>query len=672
MSNTSDLQKCPKCGLVIPVEAPQGLCPKCLLARASLPTEAASSNAQKPAPPSIAEVAAAFPQLEILELIGQGGMGFVFKARQSKLERLVALKILPPALAADPAFAERFTREGRALARLNHPNIVTIHDFGQAGGFFYLLMEFVDGVNLREAMRAGRFTPAQALAIVPKICEALQYAHDEGVLHRDIKPGNILIDTKGRIKIADFGVAKLMGDPRPDAQLTGSGGSLGTAHYMAPEQVEKPNTVDHRADIYSLGVVFYEMLTGELPLGKFLPPSRKVEVDVRLDEIVLRALEKEPERRYQEASQVKTAVETIATSSARASTEKTIPDYFWRWFAVGVAVATFVVVMLIAPSYRFSTPANKVPTDSAALVLEQRPGGGPTISHGFGWHFKCLIPANHIARMALVFWTNGTPRISLGAYVKVGNKSTVFDHMDVTCGPVNVVPGGSDVVQWEFYPGFSANQTFGGFVPNFASQSGWVSNQPPYQGLDVAQWQLFVRPGHQLIIPLVQETGTDGIPASGFSGVELRVALETLNGPLMQTLPDEFDRSNYIAGYGFAETTEETLRLFKTLSEDRAETTPLPFDRGISLDPSDLREAKAKLAELRVTWGDHSTVIQSQRAVVKELERLSEEEPGIPADLRAAEVKLAELRVNYGDHSAEIQAAMARVKELKRLSQNHP
>src|SRR5881397_2079952 len=210
MSIPSQAKLCPKCGGPIPVEAPQGLCPKCLLLQASIPTEAGKGAASKSDPPTHAELAAAFPQLEILELIGQGGMGFVFKARQPKIERLVALKILPELLAVDAAFAERFTREGRVLARLNHPNIVTVHDFGQANGFFYLLMEFVDGVNLRQAMKVGRFTPAQALAVVPKICEALQFAHDEGILHRDIKPENILLDSKGRVKIADFGIAKLL------------------------------------------------------------------------------------------------------------------------------------------------------------------------------------------------------------------------------------------------------------------------------------------------------------------------------------------------------------------------------------------------------------------------------------------------------------------------------
>ena len=278
MSIVSEPKRCPKCGTTIPAEAPQGLCPTCLLHEISVPTEAGQIAAVKSIPPTRDELAAAFPQLEILELIGQGGMGFVFKARQPKLDRYVALKILPQSLAADPAFAERFTREGRLLARLNHPNIVTVHDFGVASGlrpdvelgfqpggksanedesgqnsdaqasasanprgkmprstsgtmpdatdFFYLLMEYVDGVNLRQAMRAGRFTPEQALAVVPKICEALQFAHNEGILHRDIKPENILLDTKGRVKIADFGIAKLVNEasgraalPRTSVQL---------------------------------------------------------------------------------------------------------------------------------------------------------------------------------------------------------------------------------------------------------------------------------------------------------------------------------------------------------------------------------------------------------------------------------------------------------------------
>jgi predicted Ser/Thr protein kinase len=314
MMKTSDSSNaCPKCGAPVPFEAPQGLCPQCVFAQAAAPEAAPTATSQIP---SLERLAVAFPQLQILELIGRGGMGFVFKARQPHLDRFVALKLLPDSLAHDPHFAERFNREGRTLARLNHPNIVSIFDFGQAGGFYFLLMEYVDGVNLRQAMQAGKFSPSEALAIVPKICEALQFAHEEGILHRDIKPENILLDAKGRVKIADFGIAKIVGEDKPDVSLTATGAALGTPHYMAPEQFEKPATVDHRADIYSLGVVFYEMLTGELPIGRFSPPSQRTPLDPRVDDVVMRTLEKEREKRFQSAGEMGTNVEHLTDSGA--------------------------------------------------------------------------------------------------------------------------------------------------------------------------------------------------------------------------------------------------------------------------------------------------------------------------------------------------------------------
>lgn len=311
MSNTVKLPTCPKCHAPIPAEAPQGLCPRCVLLGAATATEQGVPATATSEIPSLERIAAAFPQLEVLELIGRGGMGFVFKARQPHLDRFVALKLLPDKLAKDALFAERFNREGRVLARLNHPNIVSVYDFGQAGGFYYLAMEYVDGVNLRQAMRAGRFSPAEALALVPKVCEALQYAHEQGILHRDIKPENILLDTKGRVKIADFGIAKLVGEDQTSVTLTNTGAALGTPHYMAPEQFEKPATVDHRADIYSLGVVFYELLTGELPIGRFAAPSSKTPVNSTVDDVVFRTLEKDRERRFQSAGEMKTQVEHL-------------------------------------------------------------------------------------------------------------------------------------------------------------------------------------------------------------------------------------------------------------------------------------------------------------------------------------------------------------------------
>jgi serine/threonine protein kinase len=310
---------CPICQSTIPENAPGGLCPTCVL------RDADEAPASGPAAPSIAEIAAAFPQLQEISLIGQGGMGFVYKARQPGLDRTIALKILAPALSGDPAFSERFAREARTLGKLHHPNIVTIFEHGESKGYFYLMMEYVDGVNLRQAMRAGRFAPEQALAIVPGICDALQTAHEQGVWHRDIKPENILLDREGRVKIADFGIARIVGDPQRDFTLTMTGNALGSAAYMAPEQHEKPHDVDHRADIYSLGVVIYEMLTGELPLGRFPAPSQRAAVDARIDEIVLKTLEKERDMRQQSATEVKTDVHRALQPGGIQNSQSAVP-----------------------------------------------------------------------------------------------------------------------------------------------------------------------------------------------------------------------------------------------------------------------------------------------------------------------------------------------------------
>ncbi len=305
-----------------------GLNPHSLMAAAAMPTDSGTETLPLSSrdTPSLEEMIAAFPSLEIQELIGQGGMGAVFRARQPRLDRLVALKVLPKSLAATPGFAERFMREGRVLARLNHPHIVSVHDFGESHGFYYLMMEYVEGVNLRQAMRAGRFTPEQALAIIPALCDALQFAHSQGVLHRDIKPENLLLDSHGRVKVVDFGIAKLVGNDSTDATLlTQSGVKLGTVPYMAPEQIEKPATVDHRADIYSLGVVLYELLTGELPLGRFAAPSEKAPVSNGLDEVVFRSLEKERERRQQSATEFKTQLQNLPATTAPASHSRSQP-----------------------------------------------------------------------------------------------------------------------------------------------------------------------------------------------------------------------------------------------------------------------------------------------------------------------------------------------------------
>jgi tRNA A-37 threonylcarbamoyl transferase component Bud32 len=313
---------------------------------------------QQPLTPE--ELAPHFPQLEIIECIGRGGMGVVYKARQKTLNRLVALKLLAPEQKKDAAFAERFAHEARALAALNHPNIVTVYDFGETGGFFFLLMEFVDGVNLRQAMRGSHLTPEQALTIVPPICEALQYAHDHAIVHRDIKPENLLLDKAGRVKIADFGIAKMMGSEKASAEQSQDASTAprstvvaGTPEYMAPEQRAASATADHRADIYSLGVVLYELLTGERPSSQLQMPRQDAGTDTRLDEIVRRALEQDPAQRYQT---VKELQQHLATLSAATSEEKIYPrENYQRWFswllrAGGVACASYAVFRLLNPA----------------------------------------------------------------------------------------------------------------------------------------------------------------------------------------------------------------------------------------------------------------------------------------------------------------------------------
>lgn len=434
----TEADKCPQCEADLPANFPPGVCPACLLRQGMSPStltgaagEAGSGNIGSGnagsggrrhwIPPTPEDLAPRFPQLEIVQLLGQGGMGAVYKVRQKELDRWAALKILPDDVASDPSFAERFQREARTLAQLSHPHIVTVYEFGQRDGIFFLLMEFVDGVTLRQAIRAGlvatsssiqsglsgeslpqltavsqpvatpepsrHISPMAALGIVGQICDALQFAHEEGVVHRDIKPENILIDKRGRVKIADFGLAKLLGRAANFPTLTDTHQVMGTPAYMAPEQMEGSRSIDHRADIFSLGVVFYELLTGELPLGRFAPPSQKYSLDVRLDEIVLRTLEKEPARRYQQASAVKHDVETLRSQTNHAGSSKTAqPRQSWLSSNIGlsigkltslaVVVALSIFVGLVGTTF-FISWLERQPT--ASVVLPERTVSG-TIS----------------------------------------------------------------------------------------------------------------------------------------------------------------------------------------------------------------------------------------------------------------------------------------------------
>jgi len=331
--NGKDEKTCPECGSTLAEGA--GVCHGCLLQQVMKTATGGDEVRQPPMPPEM--IADHFPQFEIQECLGRGGMGVVYLARQKSLNRMVALKILAPEREEDEKFAERFAKEAELLGRMNHPGIVTVYDFGEVKGLYFLVMEYIDGVNLRDILRDGKLEPKRALAIVPKICDALQFAHERGIAHRDIKPENILLDRDGQVKIADFGVASIIGDAHE--------ARVGTPSYMAPES--EGSGADHRGDIYALGVVFYEMLTGERPSSDFIKPSARVQVDVALDEIVLRALEKSPERRYQAVSEMSRELETILSDKVEAPNERSSRGMVERviFLMAGVIVSIIVAVI---------------------------------------------------------------------------------------------------------------------------------------------------------------------------------------------------------------------------------------------------------------------------------------------------------------------------------------
>ncbi len=342
---------CQICGGALPAEASG--CPRCLL---GLGLETG------PAPAPALEAGDRFAEFEILGLIGQGGMGTVYRARQARLKREVALKIIPSGLDVDPEFGARFRREAQALAGLNHPQVVTLHDFGEHEAQTFLVMELVDGADLQRRLASGPLAPRLALEIGVQVCEALMHAHAHGVVHRDIKPGNVLIDEAGRVKVADFGLAKLLDSDGFSLSLTDTAQTMGTPFYIAPEQRAGSRSVDHRADIYSLGVMLYQMLTGELPAGTFPSPSSVAPVGRRIDRVVERAMQNDPGRRFQQAAELRDALAHCLRPGPT------------RWLApIGVALTLALVIGLALRNDRATRQRRKAGEPPAKAVAPAVP-----------------------------------------------------------------------------------------------------------------------------------------------------------------------------------------------------------------------------------------------------------------------------------------------------------
>ena len=256
-------------------------------------------------PPTVAELQAEIPHLEILSFVGHGGMGTYYRARHPKLERLAAVKILPVDPRTDADLIASFKKEAKAMARLSHPNIIGIYEFLETETALYLVMEFVEGDIFERLINARSFDLSEILAIITQVCSALNHAHENGVIHRDLRPGNTMLDRSGLVKVGDFGLARLMGEELFRRKMTETNLAMGTMDYVAPEQLETGYPVDHRADIYSLGMMIYKLLTRVLPRGSFVVPSKLVpNLDPRIDDLVIRCLQRNPANRFQQVTEL--------------------------------------------------------------------------------------------------------------------------------------------------------------------------------------------------------------------------------------------------------------------------------------------------------------------------------------------------------------------------------
>ncbi|MCG8600000.1 MAG: protein kinase [Verrucomicrobiales bacterium] len=327
----------------------------------------------------------AFPKLQIIELLGSGGMGIVYKAIQSGLDREVALKILSCPAGQFESFSLRFEQEAKILARLNHRGIVTVFDSGKvmlregSAPLFYILMEYVEGGDLQHLLSKGAMEPEEAFRVIADIAEALGCAHENGILHRDIKPANLLVSESGEVRIADFGVARLIAldGKNGESGLTITGTTVGTPFYIAPEVWDDPESVDHRADIYALGVVLHHMLTGERPTGHLESPSRLLNFPGWIDKPVMKAISRKPEDRYDSVGEF--------SSNARKIAERigNLPRQRIRRIYVGVGVIALISLVAVTRLGFFQRDANApVPTSVDILAGENEQGRVYIHCHG--------------------------------------------------------------------------------------------------------------------------------------------------------------------------------------------------------------------------------------------------------------------------------------------------
>ncbi|MFO1484534.1 MAG: serine/threonine-protein kinase [Verrucomicrobiaceae bacterium] len=358
--------------------------------------------------PAAEELQAMLPQYEVIGIIGCGGMGAVYKARQKSLRRLVAIKVLPPGVSDDELkFRERFQHEAETMAKLSSPGIVPVHDFGEtAGGLLYFVMEFIDGTDVaRRIASEGALPVEDAVRIIGVVCDALAYAHRQGVIHRDIKPANVLVDGEGRIKVADFGLAKIAGHSMQSG-ITCTNLAIGTQESAAPEQLMPGAVVDHRADIYSLGVMLYQMLTGEVPRVMFKLPSRcRPALGTRFDALICKALETDPADRFQSVEEFRRELNVAGDSKEKGCEPAKSGKRMGARRISAVVAGTFMVIAIAAVTHRSIQATNAARTDTTRAAAAAR--SGPAWQ-GDGW-LKVLDNRESVVKsdIAALEWKDG-------------------------------------------------------------------------------------------------------------------------------------------------------------------------------------------------------------------------------------------------------------------------
>jgi serine/threonine-protein kinase len=291
---------------------------------------------------------------QVEKMIGRGGMATVYRAFDTSKQAMVALKVLKRRLSTSSKALARFDREFLALESLNHPNIVRVLDKGEVNGINYFVMEYIDGASLSRLLKHGKLTFNTKAQILLQVASALDFAHKRGIVHRDVKPDNVLIDRTGRAKIADFGIAQMTRSGLPLTSITVTSSFMGTADYMAPEQRIDAKSVDHRADIFAYGVMLYESFTGRLPLGNFpLPSQLNPQLNKRMDGIILRALRQDSSERYQSmldlAEDLKQEIQPSALSRVKARLALILQTESWRKLVnLRTAGSAFLLVVLAA------------------------------------------------------------------------------------------------------------------------------------------------------------------------------------------------------------------------------------------------------------------------------------------------------------------------------------